>query len=179
MEQSKTIFYPNDCLICRGIADAMQRGITTTYVCIEHGRPPVIGTTMTINLFNKPSEDTNLQEFTINDSGKREEFNSGMVRDTQVGKPQFTRILDGPMFDRWAIHLTKATAKYADIAPGKPNWTLADGEAELHRFRESAFRHFRAWLSGKTDEDHASATFFNINGYEYVKEKLEKANGKI
>lgn len=126
-----------------------------------------------------PPIDTNLQEltmdeFTIKDSGARETFTSGMVRDTQDGKEDFTRVLDGPMFDRWAIHLTKGEKKYADIAPGVANWTLAAGESELVRFKKSAFRHFRKWMRGDLDEDHAAATFFNINGYEYVKAKLAK-----
>lgn len=116
--------------------------------------------------------------FQIKDSGARQEFTSGMVRDTQTGKADFTRVLDGPMFDRWATHLTKGEAKYPDVAPGVPNWTLASGEAELARFRKSAFRHFRQWLRGDVDEDHAAATFFNINGAEYVKARMNAA-GKI
>jgi len=112
--------------------------------------------------------------FVVKDSGKRQTFASGMVRDTQENKIDFTRVLDGPMFDRWAAHLTKGETKYPDIAPGVPNWLLADGEAELIRFKKSAFRHFRQWFRGDFDEDHASACFFNINGYEYVKEKMKK-----
>lgn len=116
----------------------------------------------------------NADEFTIKDSGARQTFASGMVRDTQDNKADFTRVLDGPMFDRWATHLTKGEKKYPDVTPGVPNWTLADGEAELIRFKKSAFRHFRQWLRGDVDEDHAAACYFNINGYEYVKSKLGK-----
>lgn len=114
--------------------------------------------------------------FEIKDSGKREEFQSGMVRDTTDGKTNFLRVLEGPMFDRWAAHLSKGAVKYPDIAPGVANWTLANGEPELSRFKESAMRHFRQWLRGDTDEDHAAAVLFNINGAEYVKGKqcLEK-----
>lgn len=111
------------------------------------------------------------QEFQIKDSGARQEFSSGMVRDVQTGKADFTRVLDGPMFDRWATHLTKGETKYPDVKPGVPNWTLAAGDEELTRFKKSAFRHFRQWLRGDTDEDHAAAVFFNINGAEYVKAK--------
>lgn len=113
-----------------------------------------------------------MSEFIIKDSGKRQEFASGMVRDTQDEKADYTRIMDGPMYDRWAIHVTKGAVKYPDVRPGVPNWTLADGEEELIRFKKSAARHFRQWLRGDTDEDHASATLFNINGFEFVKEKL-------
>lgn len=112
-----------------------------------------------------------MDQFIVKDSGERKEFASGMVRDVEANKTDYTAILDGPMFDRWAEHLTKAKAKYADIAPGVANWTLAAGEEELVRFRKSALRHLRQWLRGDVDEDHAAAVFFNINGAEYVKGK--------
>jgi hypothetical protein len=44
----------------------------------------------------------------------------------------------------------------------------ARGLEEYERFRESAFRHFLQWFNGETDEDHAAAVYFNINGAEYV-----------
>jgi len=111
--------------------------------------------------------------FEVKDSGARQEFKSGMVRDTADGKVDYTRIMDGPMYDRWAEHLSKGATKYPDVRPGVANWTLAAGEEEMARFRKSAARHFRQWLRGDTDEDHASATYFNINGYEFVKAKME------
>lgn len=111
--------------------------------------------------------------FDVKDSGVRQEFQSGMVRDTAENKVDYTRIMDGPMYDRWAEHLSKGAKKYPDVRPGVANWTLAEGEEEMARFKKSAARHFRQWLRGDIDEDHASATYFNINGYEYVKEKLE------
>ncbi len=114
-----------------------------------------------------------MDDFKVKDSGVREMFESGMVRDTQDDKMDFSRVFDGPMVDRWAEHVTKATAKYPDVKPGVPNWTLANGEAELIRFKKSAARHFRQWFRGDRDEDHAAAVFFNINGAEYVLEKLK------
>jgi hypothetical protein len=109
--------------------------------------------------------------FTIKDSGKREEFASGMIRDSG-DKVRMLRILTGPMARRWAEHLHKGQKKYPDVKPGVPNWTLAKGEAELQRARESAFGHMVDWLEGKVDEDHAAGVFFNINLAEYVKEKI-------
>ncbi len=110
--------------------------------------------------------------FTVKDSGKREEFASGMVRDTTEGKVDYTRVLAGPMFDRWAEHLDKGAVKYPDVRPGVANWTLAEGEAEYQRFRKSALRHLLQWMRGDVDEDHAAAVFFNVNGAEYVKAKM-------
>lgn len=107
--------------------------------------------------------------FKVKDSGQRQEFASGMVRDTSAGKTDYTLILDGPMLERWAEHLTKGAGKYAPR-----NWLKAEGEAELARFRQSAFRHFLQWMRGDTDEDHASAVFFNVNGAEFVKAKLKR-----
>ena len=106
--------------------------------------------------------------FKIKDSGEREVSASGMQRDTTKGKTDYTLVLDGPMFDRLADHLTKGALKY-----DKRNWMKATGQEELERFRESALRHFLQWFRGETDEDHAAAVFFNINGVEYVKENMK------
>jgi hypothetical protein len=95
------------------------------------------------------------------------EFDSGMVRDTTEGKVDYGLVLDGPMFKRWAVHMTKGAVKYA-----KRNWMKARGQQELDRFRESALRHFLQWYDGDTDEDHAAAVMFNINGAEFVKEQM-------
>lgn len=105
-------------------------------------------------------------EFEVKDSGKRMEFESGMVRDVTEGKTRFDLAYDGPMFVRWAEHLSKGAEKY-----DARNWMQAEGDAELQRFRESAARHFMQWYLGYTDEDHAAAVFFNINGAEYVRER--------
>jgi len=106
-------------------------------------------------------------DFTVKDSGKRTSFESGMVRDITDDKVDYTLALDGPMFKRLAVHLTKGAKKYS-----KRNWMKAAGTAELERFKESAARHFFQWMAGDTDEDHAAACYFNIGGYEYVKERL-------
>lgn len=110
--------------------------------------------------------------FQVKDSGERQQFSSGMVRDVQTNKPDISRVFDGPMLARWAEHITKGATKYPDIAPGVPNWMLANGLEELNRFKKSAARHFYQWMKGDTDEDHAAATLFNINGYEYVRGRL-------
>jgi hypothetical protein len=112
--------------------------------------------------------------FVVKDSGKRETLAGGMVRDTTEGKTDYTLVLDGPMFQRWAEHLTKGARKYQ-----KRNWmksangTPEERRATMERFRESAVRHFVQWISGHTDEDHAAAVMFNINGYEFLRATLE------
>lgn len=109
------------------------------------------------------------EAFEIKDSGQRQDYASGMNRDVDTGKPNPALIADGPMFMRWAMHLTAGAKKYV-----KRNWMKATGTEELERFRESAFRHFMQWYYGETDEDHAAAVFFNINGAEYTKARIKE-----
>lgn len=106
-------------------------------------------------------------QFQIKDSGARMEFSSGMVRDLADDKVNWALIADGPMLKRFAIHLTNGAKKYA-----ARNWMKAAGDEEYQRFKESAFRHFMQWYLGDRDEDHGAAVYFNINGAEYVKEKM-------
>ncbi len=101
--------------------------------------------------------------YAIKDSGERAEFESGMVRDTADGKVLWHLVHDGPMLKRYAQHLTTGAVKYE-----ARNWMKADSMVEWERFSESAYRHFMQWYEGDVDEDHASATWFNINGREYV-----------
>lgn len=116
--------------------------------------------------------------FTVKDSGVRESHAGGMVRDTSENKTDYTLIFDGPMFKRWAEHLTKGAIKYE-----KRNWMrcgysddVAAQEKTLQRFRESAFRHFIMWLEGDRSEDHAAGVFFNLNGYEYLLDEMVQVN---
>jgi dATP/dGTP diphosphohydrolase len=104
--------------------------------------------------------------FITKDSGKREEFASGMQRDTQDDKPRYD-LLDLPMLKRWAELMARGAKKY-----GEHNWKKAAGEPELNRFKASAFRHLIQWLEGDTTEDHGAAVFFNIAGAEMVKARL-------
>lgn len=109
--------------------------------------------------------------FITKDSGARQEYKSGMRRDTQEGKPRYDLVIpldqEDHMFKRWAMLLERGMAKY-----GYRNWELASSVEEMIRFQASAFRHFVQWQNGETDEDHAAAVFFNIQAYEYVKDKL-------
>lgn len=111
--------------------------------------------------------------FIVKNEGIQETSPSGVKRNVVANKIDYMNIIHGPMFDRWAEHLTKAKDIYPDVKPGVPNWTQANSEEDMIRFRKSAFRHFRQWLRGDMDEDHAAAVYWNINGYEFTKAKLE------
>ena len=105
--------------------------------------------------------------FETKDSGKRDEFPTGMVRDTQDDKPRYD-LVDWPMIERWALLMSRGAKKY-----GEHNWKQAATNKELERFKSSALRHMVQWFDGKTDEDHGAACFFNIAGAEMVKGKLK------
>jgi hypothetical protein len=108
-------------------------------------------------------------KYETKDSGKRQEYKTGMKRDLQDGKPNFYLITpklmpyNEQMLTRWAELMTRGKEKY-----GERNWELACTEEELERFKASAFRHFMQWVLGETDEDHAAACYFNIQCAEYV-----------
>lgn len=93
---------------------------------------------------------------------------SGMNRAPEEGKTDYLLPRDGPMFKRWAEHLTRAVP-----VRGRRNWMNAQGDEDLERFKRAAARHFEQWLDGETDEDHVAAVFFNMNGAEYVRDRLE------
>lgn len=108
-------------------------------------------------------------EFLVKDSGERKVFSTGMHRDTEEEKLMYDLVFDGPLIERYAAQLTKGAKKY-----NERNWMRACTQEELDRFRRSAARHFVQWFRGDTDEDHAAALVFNINGALYVQERLEK-----
>lgn len=116
-----------------------------------------------------PDHNIDAPLFTVKDSGQRQEFDSGMVRDVTTGKTDYSLCFDGPMFERWAVHLTKGAEKYE-----ARNWMKASGEAEMTRFKTSAIRHFMQWMRGEQDEDHAAACYFNICGFEYVSNRMKE-----
>jgi hypothetical protein len=104
--------------------------------------------------------------FETKDSGKREEFETGMVRDTQDDKPRYD-LLDRAFLKRWAELMARGAKKY-----GENNWRKAATQAELSRFQASATRHLFQWLDGDISEDHAAAVAFNLAGAEMVKSRL-------
>lgn len=119
------------------------------------------------------------KKFETKDSGERIEYDSGMRRDIQSGKPRPDLLfIDGLPYDqqpliRWASLLQRGAEKY-----GEKNWTLANSKEELARFRASAIRHFFQWASGEVDEDHMAATFFNMSAVAYMEYKLNAQNNQ-
>ena len=115
-----------------------------------------------------------MKEYITKDSGERKEFDSGMRRDTQEGKPNFALLMakelpyKEQLITRWAELMARGAEKY-----GERNWEQADSTEELERFKSSAFRHFMQFISGEDDEDHAAAVLFNINAIVTLGYKLK------
>jgi len=105
------------------------------------------------------------KDFEIKDSGKREVFPSGAVRDTTEGKIRWD-LLPMEALKRVAQHYTNGAKKYE-----ANNWKKG---ISTERFKESAFRHWAEYLLGETDEDHLSAVVFNVLGIIYNEEKGEE-----
>jgi len=106
------------------------------------------------------------KQFETKDSGARKEFESGMRRDLQEGKPRFDLIYKPFLFD-WAMLMARGAEKYTEN-----NWMLANSVEELNRFKASAFRHFFQLMNGETNEAHHVAVAFNLAGIQYLMKKL-------
>jgi hypothetical protein len=113
--------------------------------------------------------------FQTKDSGVRSEYATGMVRDTQEGKPRFDLLLpkgipySDQMLTRFAALMGRGADKYTER-----NWEQARTQQELDRYYSSALRHLMQWIAGENDEDHAAAVMFNIMAGEFVKHKMER-----
>lgn len=103
----------------------------------------------------------------VKDSGKRQEFKSGAVRDIQEGKGRYDLI--PPMcIERLAKHYEHGGIKY-----GEDNWTKG---MPLKRYLDSLIRHAYKLLAGMDDEDHASAIAWNAFAFMYTEDQIEKGN---
>jgi hypothetical protein len=89
------------------------------------------------------------------DSGKREQFSTGSVRDTHEGKGRFDLLSPEVLF-RDAKHMENGAKKYGDR-----NWEKGQ---PVSRFMDSAFRHMVKFLRGDMDEDHLAAARWNLAG---------------
>jgi hypothetical protein len=93
------------------------------------------------------------EDFKVEDSGARQTYSTGAVRDTAENKPRPDLI--SPFFmERLGEHLRKGAAKYSE-------WNWAKG-IPSSRCYESALRHLMQFAQGMTNEDHLSAAAFNI-----------------
>jgi hypothetical protein len=114
-------------------------------------------------------------EFSVNDTGARETYSTGMVREPQDGAARFDLLhpLEVPyekqLMTRFAVHMAKGAQKYTER-----NWEKAKTTAELVRFRASLLRHVAKWLAGARDEDHAAGIMFNLLAFETTAYKMHR-----
>lgn len=127
----------------------------------------------------KPSQvwlDNLYERYTTKDSGKHEEFDSGMRRDTQEGKARYDLLFpkDVPYSAQFLTRVGELLARGAEKYSER-NWEQAEGMVEMERFKASAMRHLAQWMAGEDDEDHAAAVVFNLLGAETLKWKMDNA----
>lgn len=89
----------------------------------------------------------------VKDSGVRESFDTGSVRDTEEGKGRFD-LLPWYALERLAQHYQNGATKYGDN-----NWRKGQ---RLGRYLSSAMRHLTKYAMGYRDEDHLAAAMWNI-----------------
>jgi hypothetical protein len=117
----------------------------------------------------------------VKDSGKRENFKTGSVRDTREGKGRYD-LLPPRCIARLAKHYENGAKKYGDR-----NWEKGQPSS---RYLDSMLRHAFEYADGQRDEDHITAVIWNAMGIVFNEEykpelddltkySQERANGNI
>lgn len=104
----------------------------------------------------------------VKDSGERQSFSTGAIRDKSSGKGRFD-LLPAYVLYRDARHMENGAVKYGDR-----NWEQG---IPLSRFLDSAFRHLVCFMDGKRDEDHLAAARWNLAGLIWTEEMIRR--GKL
>ena len=99
----------------------------------------------------------------IHDSGERQQFATGAVRDPSTGKGRFDLLPPAALF-RWARWTELGAVKYSDR-----NWEKG---IPISRCWDSAVRHMLKYLDGHTDEDHLAAALWNIAAIMHFEEHM-------
>jgi hypothetical protein len=100
---------------------------------------------------------------TVMDSGERQEFDTGSIRDTRKGKGRFD-LLSPISITRLAQHFENGAVKYGDR-----NWELGQ---PVSRYLDSAIRHCYKYLEGHREEDHMAAAMWNIHAIMHTEEMV-------
>jgi len=89
----------------------------------------------------------------LKDSGTRDTFETGAVRDGETGKGRFD-LLPFDALQQVAQHFEAGAEKYE-----ARNWEKG---IPTHRYADSALRHLLKHVNGHTDENHAAAAAWNV-----------------
>ncbi len=101
----------------------------------------------------------------MHDSGERQEFNSGMVRDTGAGKPR-PDLISPYANEREGDWLRLGADKYS-----ARNWEKG---CPISRCIASLERHLLAYKMGKKDEDHMAAIRTNAGFILHFEEMIKR-----
>jgi hypothetical protein len=111
-----------------------------------------------------PSDWEYVPDNKLPDTGKRQEFGTGAVRDASVGKGHFHSI--PPLaLRKLAKRFEDGAAKYS-----KNNWMKG---IPLSAYVDSISRHFLALQEGDTSEDHAGALIWNACTMAWTDEEIK------
>lgn len=91
----------------------------------------------------------------LKDSGERQEFKTGAVRDAATGKPRLELLPPFALF-AWGWIMESGARKYAER-----NWELG---MPISRYLCSAKRHIEMYMAGMRDEPHLWQALWNIGG---------------
>ena len=104
------------------------------------------------------------KEVIVKDSGKRQHFKSGSVRDTREKKGRYDLLMPHAIY-LVARQLEEGALKYAER-----NWELGQ---PLSRYMDSALRHLFRHLEGHRDERHDVACAWNVLAMIETQRKIE------
>jgi len=109
----------------------------------------------------------NSNAWCLPDSGARQTFTSGSVRDTQENKGRYD-LLPFCALERIAIHTEHGAKKYGDR-----NWEKGQ---PVSRYLNSAIRHITKYCMGRKDEDHLAAACWNLMSAMWTMQEIENKN---
>ena len=103
----------------------------------------------------------------IEDSGLRQSFNTGSVRDLRGGKGRYD-LISAVFLKRLARHYELGAEKYGDR-----NWEKGQ---PVSRYLDSAMRHVVRYLDGERGEDHLTASAWNLAAAIHTLEMIRRGS---
>jgi len=101
----------------------------------------------------------------LHDSGERQDFGTGAVRDTQVGKGRYDLLPPAAIF---------AVARVFEEGARKYTPRNFEQGMPLTRFVDSALRHIFKHLEGCRDEPHMAQAAWNLLAYIHIATQIQK-----
>lgn len=103
----------------------------------------------------------------MKDSGQREEFSTGAVRDSREGKGRYD-LIPVIALKRVAAVYEKGASKYS-----ARNWETGINQSRCY---DSALRHLMQYAEGLRDEDHLAQAAFNVLAMIFTEEQVNRGN---